>query len=76
MQPSSRPSAPLVRSTLLPMGVRIAFLMERNATGPVRIQVHDKAQERGGSLTVHGDGPSRGATFTLELSLSPVQELA
>ncbi|WP_375765992.1 ATP-binding protein [Archangium gephyra] len=34
------------------------------------------AQELGGSLTVHSDGPGRGATFTLELPYLPVQEVA
>lgn len=32
------------------------------------------AQELGGSLTVHREGPGRGATFTLELPYNPVQE--
>ncbi|WP_245682431.1 ATP-binding protein [Archangium gephyra] len=32
------------------------------------------AQELGGSLTVHSDGPGRGATFTLELPYQPIQE--
>ena len=32
------------------------------------------AQELGGSLTVHSDGPNRGATFTLELPYHPTQE--
>jgi len=32
------------------------------------------AQELGGSLTVHSDGPGKGATFTLELPYNPVQE--
>jgi C4-dicarboxylate-specific signal transduction histidine kinase len=32
------------------------------------------AQELGGSLTVHSDGPKRGATFTLELPYHPMQE--
>ncbi|WNG52537.1 HAMP domain-containing protein [Archangium minus] len=34
------------------------------------------AQELGGSLTVHSDGPGQGATFTLELPYSPVQKPA
>jgi signal transduction histidine kinase len=84
--------------------------LERNATGQVRIEVHDNgmgiapemltrifqygfttreeghgfglhssalaAQEMGGALTVHSDGPGRGATFTLELPSLPVQEVA
>ncbi len=33
------------------------------------------AKELGGSLTVHSDGPGRGAVFTLELPLSDTQEL-
>jgi C4-dicarboxylate-specific signal transduction histidine kinase len=33
------------------------------------------AQELGGSLTVHSDGPNRGATFTLELPYHPAKEL-
>jgi signal transduction histidine kinase len=32
------------------------------------------AQELGGTLTAHSDGPNRGATFTLELPYQPVQE--
>jgi C4-dicarboxylate-specific signal transduction histidine kinase len=32
------------------------------------------AQELGGSLTVHSDGPGRGATFTLELPYHPIIE--
>jgi C4-dicarboxylate-specific signal transduction histidine kinase len=32
------------------------------------------AQELGGSLTVHSEGPGRGATFTLELPYQPIQE--
>jgi two-component system NtrC family sensor kinase len=32
------------------------------------------AQELGGSLTVHSDGPGQGATFTLELPYLPAQE--
>ncbi|HEX8818310.1 MAG TPA: ATP-binding protein, partial [Archangium sp.] len=32
------------------------------------------AQELGGSLTVHSDGPGRGATFTLELPYQPIEE--
>ncbi len=32
------------------------------------------AQELGGNLTVHSDGPGRGATFTLELPYQPIQE--
>jgi C4-dicarboxylate-specific signal transduction histidine kinase len=31
------------------------------------------AQELGGSLTVHSDGPGRGATFTLELPYQPIE---
>ncbi|QRK13758.1 HAMP domain-containing protein [Archangium violaceum] len=34
------------------------------------------AQELGGTLTVHSDGPGRGATFTLELPYHPVQQTA
>ncbi|QRK13974.1 HAMP domain-containing protein [Archangium violaceum] len=34
------------------------------------------AQELGGSLTVHSEGPGKGATFTLELPYSPVQKPA
>jgi signal transduction histidine kinase len=30
------------------------------------------AQELGGTLTVHSDGPGRGATFTLEIPFVPV----
>jgi C4-dicarboxylate-specific signal transduction histidine kinase len=33
------------------------------------------AQELGGTLTVHSDGPNRGATFTLELPYHPAKEL-
>lgn len=33
------------------------------------------AQEMGGSLTVHSDGPGHGATFTLELPFDPEQSL-
>jgi two-component system NtrC family sensor kinase len=33
------------------------------------------AQELGGSLSVHSDGPRLGATFTLELPYPPVKEL-
>jgi signal transduction histidine kinase len=33
------------------------------------------AQELGGTLTVHSDGPNRGATFTLELPYQPAKEL-
>ncbi|HEX8537043.1 MAG TPA: ATP-binding protein [Cystobacter sp.] len=32
------------------------------------------AQELGGSLTVHSDGPGKGATFTLEIPYHPAQE--
>jgi len=32
------------------------------------------AQELGGSLHVHSDGPGRGATFTLEMPFVPVLE--
>jgi signal transduction histidine kinase len=32
------------------------------------------AQELGGTLSVHSDGPGKGATFTLELPYHPVQE--
>ncbi|MFY0570328.1 ATP-binding protein [Archangium lansingense] len=32
------------------------------------------AQELGGSLTVHSDGPGRGATFSLELPYQPIEE--
>jgi two-component system, NtrC family, sensor kinase len=32
------------------------------------------AQELGGALTVHSDGPGRGATFTLELPYHPIEE--
>jgi len=32
------------------------------------------AQELGGSLTVHSDGPRKGATFTLELPHQPAQQ--
>lgn len=32
------------------------------------------AQELGGSLTVHSDGPGQGATFTLELPFHPAGE--
>ncbi|HEX8825396.1 MAG TPA: HAMP domain-containing sensor histidine kinase, partial [Archangium sp.] len=32
------------------------------------------AQELGGSLTVHSDGPGRGATFKLELPYQPIEE--
>jgi two-component system, NtrC family, sensor kinase len=34
------------------------------------------AQELGGSLSVHGDGPGRGAIFTLEIPYLPAQEEA
>ncbi|MFY0577619.1 ATP-binding protein [Cystobacter fuscus] len=34
------------------------------------------AQEMGGSLTVHSNGPGHGATFTLELPYLPHQEAA
>nr|WP_257461696.1 ATP-binding protein [Archangium lipolyticum] len=34
------------------------------------------AQEMGGSLTVHSEGPGRGATFTLELPYHPLQQTA
>ncbi|MFY0523906.1 ATP-binding protein [Archangium gephyra] len=34
------------------------------------------AQELGGALTVHSDGPGHGATFTLELPYLPAQETA
>ncbi|WP_257461118.1 sensor histidine kinase [Archangium lipolyticum] len=34
------------------------------------------AQELGGSLTVHSDGPGRGATFTLELPYQPIEEVS
>ena len=34
------------------------------------------AQEMGGSLTVHSDGPGRGATFTLELPSLAVPQVA
>jgi C4-dicarboxylate-specific signal transduction histidine kinase len=34
------------------------------------------AQELGGSLAVHSDGPGRGATFTLELPYQPIEETA
>ncbi|PTL78230.1 ATP-binding protein [Vitiosangium sp. GDMCC 1.1324] len=34
------------------------------------------AQEMGGSLTVHSNGPGSGATFTLEFPYLPVQEVA
>ncbi len=34
------------------------------------------AQELGGSLTVHSNGPGQGATFTLELPHVPAQEAA
>ncbi len=34
------------------------------------------AQEMGGSLTVHSDGPGHGATFTLELPALAVQQVA
>ncbi len=84
--------------------------LERNATGQVRIEVHDNgmgiapemltrifqygfttreeghgfglhssalaAQEMGGALTVHSDGPGRGATFTLELPSLTAQQAA
>jgi C4-dicarboxylate-specific signal transduction histidine kinase len=32
------------------------------------------AQELGGSLAVHSDGPGKGATFTLELPYQPIEE--
>jgi C4-dicarboxylate-specific signal transduction histidine kinase len=32
------------------------------------------AQELGGSLHVHSDGPGKGATFTLELPYQPIEE--
>jgi signal transduction histidine kinase len=32
------------------------------------------AQELGGTLSAHSDGPNRGATFTLELPYHPTQE--
>ena len=32
------------------------------------------AQELGGTLAVHSDGPGRGATFTLELPYQPIEE--
>ncbi|MFY0581218.1 ATP-binding protein [Cystobacter fuscus] len=32
------------------------------------------AQELGGTLTVHSEGPGKGATFTLEIPYHPVQE--
>jgi signal transduction histidine kinase len=32
------------------------------------------AQELGGSLTVHSDGPGQGATFSLEIPYQPAQE--
>jgi two-component system, NtrC family, sensor kinase len=32
------------------------------------------AQELGGSLRVHSDGPGQGATFTLEIPYLPAQE--
>jgi len=31
------------------------------------------ARELGGALTVHSDGPGKGATFTLTLPLEPAQ---
>jgi signal transduction histidine kinase len=31
------------------------------------------AQELGGSLTAHSEGPGRGATFTLELPCTPAE---
>ena len=31
------------------------------------------ATEMGGSLSVHSDGPGKGATFTLELPLKPAR---
>ncbi|HYO68681.1 MAG TPA: ATP-binding protein [Archangium sp.] len=34
------------------------------------------AQELGGSLTVHSEGPGRGATFTLELPYQPLEQPA
>jgi len=34
------------------------------------------AQEMGGSLTVHSEGPGRGATFTLELPSLAAQQVA
>ncbi|WP_257460205.1 sensor histidine kinase [Archangium lipolyticum] len=34
------------------------------------------AQELGGSLTAHSDGPGRGATFTLELPFQPARSVA
>ena len=34
------------------------------------------AQELGGSLKVHSDGPGKGATFTLELPYLPAQQTA
>jgi signal transduction histidine kinase len=32
------------------------------------------AQELGGSLSVHSEGPGCGATFTLELPYHPIEE--
>jgi signal transduction histidine kinase len=32
------------------------------------------AQELGGSLNVHSDGPGQGATFSLEIPFHPAQE--
>jgi signal transduction histidine kinase len=51
---------------------RLGFTTKREGTG---IGLHSSAitaQQLGGALTFHSDGPGQGATFTLELPVAPV----
>ncbi|HWN66657.1 MAG TPA: ATP-binding protein [Haliangium sp.] len=50
---------------------RLGFTTKHDGSGIGLHSSANAAQELGGSLTFHSDGPGQGARFTLELPLTP-----